>query len=281
MSHKNIIPWNNVIAGYLHNNMVEQANKLFDMIPGRDNFLWALMVTCYTRKGKLVKDLVSYNSMLAGYTQNRKLSLAMRFFVFFERMIERNVVSWNLMVAGHEKILEARKLFDRMPCKNVVSWNAVIATYVQVLQIDEAVKLFKEMSYEDCVSWTTIINGYIQVHWQESLRGYVAGILTTQRALIVSAALDLLAGTSTNLTRDFLHLDLSCGVGLPFFSLLLPYVVLVGALNDRLLLASLTEINPRQKKGVEIKSCLVGLLEPILIGVATMQRSFEQKLDLS
>ncbi|QCD81654.1 COMPASS component SWD1 [Vigna unguiculata] len=57
--------------------------------------------------------------------------------------------------------------------------------------------------------------------------------------------------------------------------------VLVGSLNDRLLLANPTEINPRQKKRVEIKSCLVGLLEPILIGFATMQLSFEQKLDLS
>lgn len=56
---------------------------------------------------------------------------------------------------------------------------------------------------------------------------------------------------------------------------------MVGALNDRLLLANPTEINPRQKKGVEIKSCLVGLLEPLLIGFATMQESFEQKIDLS
>jgi hypothetical protein len=32
---------------------------------------------------------------------------------------------------------------------------------------------------------------------------------------------------------------------------------------------------------VEIKSCLVGLLEPLLIGFATMQQHFEQKLDLS
>jgi len=37
-----------------------------------------------------------------------------------------------------------------------------------------------------------------QVHWQETLRGYVAGILTTQRVLIVSAALDILAATSAN-----------------------------------------------------------------------------------
>lgn len=57
--------------------------------------------------------------------------------------------------------------------------------------------------------------------------------------------------------------------------------VLAGALNDRLLLANPTEINPRQKKGVEIRSCLVGLLEPLLIGFATMQQRFEQKLDLS
>jgi len=56
---------------------------------------------------------------------------------------------------------------------------------------------------------------------------------------------------------------------------------LIGALNDRLLLASPTEINPKQKRGVEIKSCLLGLLEPLLIGFATMQQSFEQKLDLS
>lgn len=57
--------------------------------------------------------------------------------------------------------------------------------------------------------------------------------------------------------------------------------VLAGSLNDRLLLANPTEINPRQKKGVEIRSCLVGLLEPLLIGFATMQQRFEPKLDLS
>ncbi|RYQ80555.1 hypothetical protein Ahy_Scaffold1g106888 isoform D [Arachis hypogaea] len=141
----------------------------------------------------------------------------------------------------------------------------------------------------------------LQVHWQETLRGHVAGILTTHRVLIVSAALDILAGTSTNFDKglpSFRSL-LWVGPALLFstataisilgwdgkartiLSISMPYAVLVGALNDRLLLASPTEINPRQKKGVEIKSCLVGLLEPLLIGFATMQQTFEQKLDLS
>lgn len=57
--------------------------------------------------------------------------------------------------------------------------------------------------------------------------------------------------------------------------------MLLGALNDRLLLANPTEINLWQKKKFEIKNCLVGLLEPLLIGFATMQQHFEQKIDLS
>ncbi|KAK7364048.1 hypothetical protein VNO80_12387 [Phaseolus coccineus] len=64
-------------------------------------------------------------------------------------------------------------------------------------------------------------------------------------------------------------------------SVSVPNAVLIGALNDRLLLASPTEINPKQRRGFAVKSCLVGLLEPLLIGFATMQQSFEQKLDLS
>lgn len=55
---------------------------------------------------------------------------------------------------------------------------------------------------------------------------------------------------------------------------------LVGALNDRLLLACTNDPNPRQKQGVEIKTRLVGLLEPLVVGWTTMQKAFEPKLDL-
>ncbi|KAF3438926.1 hypothetical protein FNV43_RR17201 [Rhamnella rubrinervis] len=132
----------------------------------------------------------------------------------------------------------------------------------------------------------------LEVCWQETLRGYVAGILTTQRVLMVSADLDHLTYVhfrsllwvgpallfSTSTTISLLGWD---GKVRTILSISMPHAVLVGALNDRLLLANPTEINPRQKKGVEFKSCLVGLLEPLLIGFATMQERFEQKLDLS
>ncbi|PIA46418.1 hypothetical protein AQUCO_01500152v1 [Aquilegia coerulea] len=141
----------------------------------------------------------------------------------------------------------------------------------------------------------------LQVHWQETLRGHVAGILTSHRVMIVSADLEILASSYTKFDKglpSFRSL-LWVGPALLFstataisvlgwdnkvrtiLSISIPNSVLVGALNDRLLLANPTEVNPRQKKGVEIRSCLVGLLEPLLIGFATMQQTFEQKLDLS
>ncbi|CAN4082874.1 unnamed protein product [Withania somnifera] len=141
----------------------------------------------------------------------------------------------------------------------------------------------------------------LQVQWQETLRGYVAGVLTTHRVLIVSADLDILACSSTKFDKGLpsYRSILWLGPALLFstatavsvlgwdgkvrtvLSISMPNAVLLGALNDRLLIANPTDINPRQKKGVEIKNCLVGLLEPLLVGFSTMQQHFEQKLDLA
>ncbi|KAL8151948.1 hypothetical protein V2J09_021756 [Rumex salicifolius] len=140
----------------------------------------------------------------------------------------------------------------------------------------------------------------IQVHWQETLRGCVAGILTTHRVLIVSASLEILASSSTKFDKGLppFRSLLWVGPALLFssatsisvlgwdgkvrtiLSTIMPNAVLLGALNDRLLFANPTEINPRQKKGIEIRSSLVGLLEPLLIGYETMQQYYGQKLDL-
>uniref|UniRef100_A0ACD5XRH5 Uncharacterized protein n=1 Tax=Avena sativa TaxID=4498 RepID=A0ACD5XRH5_AVESA len=141
----------------------------------------------------------------------------------------------------------------------------------------------------------------LQVHWQTTLRGPVVGILTNQRVLIASADLDILSSSSTKFDRGLpsYRSMLWVGPALIFssataismlgwdnkvrsiLSTSFPRSVLLGALNDRLLLVNPTDINPRQKKGVEIRSCLVGLLEPLLIGFSTMQQHFAQKVDLS
>lgn len=56
---------------------------------------------------------------------------------------------------------------------------------------------------------------------------------------------------------------------------------LIGALNDRLLLACTNDPNPRNRQMVEVKTRLLGLLEPLMIGWTTLQKCFEPKLDLT
>eukprot|EP01018_Ginkgo_biloba_P041292 Gb_07260 [translate_table: standard] len=108
------------------------------------------------------RNVVSYNTMIAGYAQNGHVDEALK---LFQKMSQRDVVSWNTMIAafaqnGH--IDEALDLFQKMPEPNVITWNAMIAGYAQNGRVDEALKLFERMPERDMVSWNTMIAGYAQ-----------------------------------------------------------------------------------------------------------------------
>ncbi|XP_020082663.1 pentatricopeptide repeat-containing protein At5g56310-like [Ananas comosus] len=70
----------------------------------------------------------------------------------FDGIIHRDVVLWNVMIAGYAKVGDldnARVLFDRMPERNVVSWTTMIGGYARLKLSDEAIALFRKMQVED------------------------------------------------------------------------------------------------------------------------------------
>uniref|UniRef100_A0A7N0VLD2 DYW domain-containing protein n=1 Tax=Kalanchoe fedtschenkoi TaxID=63787 RepID=A0A7N0VLD2_KALFE len=141
------------IAQYARMGQIDNARRVFDEMP--------------------YKSLVAWNSLVAGYFQNRKPYEAR---MMFDEMPERNIVSWNGLVSGYVKngmVGEARKAFDVMPQRNVVSWTALVRGYVQEGMVDEAELLFGKMPEKNVISCTVMLGGLIKEgRMEKALRLY-------------------------------------------------------------------------------------------------------------
>ncbi|KAL7001404.1 hypothetical protein U1Q18_002554, partial [Sarracenia purpurea var. burkii] len=69
----------------------------------------------------------------------------------FDTCPELDIVTWNSMLEGYthnEDGESLRQMFDSMPQRDVVSWNTMIAYYVRVGEFAEAVEMFRRMQEE-------------------------------------------------------------------------------------------------------------------------------------
>ncbi|XP_057845433.2 pentatricopeptide repeat-containing protein At4g02750-like isoform X2 [Cryptomeria japonica] len=109
-----------------------------------------------------LSDVVIGNGLIDMFAKCGRIEKARE---LFDKMPLRNVFSWNMMIAGYTQygfLNEASRLFTEMPQRDAVSWNAMITGYVQNGFIDEATRLFKEMPQPNLVSWNAMIAGFAQ-----------------------------------------------------------------------------------------------------------------------
>ncbi|KAK9067848.1 hypothetical protein SSX86_011959 [Deinandra increscens subsp. villosa] len=129
---------------------VDLACKVFDQMP--------------------VRDVVSWNTMIAMYMDCGEVGPAVR---LFESMPERSVVTWNSVITGlakNGKMEYARSVFDKMPKRNEVSWNCLISGYLKAGDLRNAEVVFNEMPVKSVVACTAIISGYASIGDVESAR---------------------------------------------------------------------------------------------------------------
>eukprot|EP01018_Ginkgo_biloba_P035921 Gb_12076 [translate_table: standard] len=185
----NVSTWNAMIAGSVQNGYYEEALKLFHrmqqggMKPNSVTITSVLPACgrlatlqqgkeihdCIIRNG-LEQDVFVCNAMMDVYVKCGNVQNARH---VFERMSQRDVVSWTVIIAGcvqngyHD---EAFKFLCQMECEgvepNVISWTAMIDGYCQNGQSDEAMELFGLMQLAgvkpDVVTWNTMIAGYVK-----------------------------------------------------------------------------------------------------------------------
>ncbi|OIT32789.1 PREDICTED: pentatricopeptide repeat-containing protein At5g66520-like [Nicotiana attenuata] len=112
--------------------------KLLDLSCGK-------IVHAYIEKLGFQSNLVLLNALLHLYATCGAMADSM---LLFDKMPQRDVVSWNIMITQLAKkgdIDEAFELFSQMPERNLRSWTAMITGFVHCGKAKEAVRLFKEM----------------------------------------------------------------------------------------------------------------------------------------
>lgn len=89
--------------------------------------------------------------------------------LLFDGMIDKNVVSWNLMISGYVKMgnpNECIHLFNEMQLSglkpDLVTVSNVLNAYFRCGRVDDARNLFIKLPKKDEICWTTMIVGYAQ-----------------------------------------------------------------------------------------------------------------------
>nr|XP_016485505.1 PREDICTED: pentatricopeptide repeat-containing protein At3g62890-like [Nicotiana tabacum] len=163
-------------------NMID-ARKLFDESP--------------------VLDLVSWNSILAGYVQVGKVEEAT---VIFDKMPMKNVIASNSMIVLLGRcgwMTEACQLFNKMKEKDVVSWTALISCYEQHGMYKQALDLFMQM----CANGISIDEVVVI-----SVLSACAHLLVVQtgesiHGLVIRVGFE----SHVNLQNAFIHMYSTCG----------------------------------------------------------------------
>ncbi|KAF6152890.1 hypothetical protein GIB67_002975 [Kingdonia uniflora] len=107
--------------------------------------IWRDVVGRRLFEGMVVRDVVSWNTLVSGYSLCGDVD-ATRW--VFDQIEEKNLVTWSTMATGYTRVGKldvARWLFYVMPERNVVSLNAIIAGYTQNEKYSEVIDLFYQM----------------------------------------------------------------------------------------------------------------------------------------
>eukprot|EP00253_Pinus_taeda_P001269 PITA_01269 len=217
MYERNAVSWSSVIGGYVTQGQYEEALALFykmreDRGIKADNFVFPpVLKACgglsalqegkevhdYIAASGLERDVFVENSLVEMYATCKSIENAEQ---VFDKMPERNLVSWNVMISGFAQNgcrEKAMRVFREMQVggmkpnavtitsvlpacslqqgkeihgyilkhdfsSDILVENALLDMYSKCGRIESACQVFNKMSQRDMVSWNSMISCYAQ-----------------------------------------------------------------------------------------------------------------------
>ena len=167
MPLKNTVSWNAMISGYAGSSRINEARKLFDEMPDRDAASWSAMVSGYSQLGmcnealelfmemvigdKMIPNEAALVSAVSACAQLRALEEGRWLHSYIkEKKLRINVTLGTVLLDMYGKcgsILDAAGVFNLMSERNVNSWNSMIAGLALNGCGKEALALFWKMQF--------------------------------------------------------------------------------------------------------------------------------------
>ncbi|KAL7596911.1 hypothetical protein Lser_V15G29105 [Lactuca serriola] len=172
---------NSVIHFLVSCGELDNAQKVFDESILRDLVSWNSIINGYVRSEKpwealrlyhrmeeegVKPDEVTMIGMISSCAQLQNLNLGKEYHQYIEQnQIKMTLPLVNTLMDMYVKcgnIEAAESLFNKMANKTIVSWTTMIVGYGKYGHVEAAKKLFDEMPEKGVVQWNAMIGVYIQ-----------------------------------------------------------------------------------------------------------------------
>lgn len=210
-----------VVNMYAKCGQIEEAYKMFDRMPDRDLVSWNTIVAGFAQNGfaELALDLVTQMheegrrgdfitivSILPAVANVGSLRIGKAVHGYAMRAGFDSIVNVSTalvdMYAKCGCVETARLVFDGMKSRNVVSWNSMIAAYVESDNPEEAMRIFQKMLDEGVEPTNVTI--------MEALHA-CADLGDLERGMFVHNMLDQLKlGTDVSITNSLISMYSKC-----------------------------------------------------------------------
>ncbi|CAA7061940.1 unnamed protein product [Microthlaspi erraticum] len=165
MPERSCVSYTTLIKGYAQNDRWSEAMELF-----REMRSYGISLNEVT-----LATVVSACSHLGGIWDCRMLQgLATKLNRHDRVFVATNLL---LMYCVCSCLKDARKLFDEMLERNLVTWNVMLNGYSKAGLIEEAKGLFDQITEKDIVSWGTMIDGCLRKNRLDEALGFYVEML--------------------------------------------------------------------------------------------------------